>query len=422
MTPAARIQAAIEIVGGLENTAQPADRFLSDWFAARRYAGSKDRAAIAARVYDVLRHRASYSWRMGSGEARALAIASLQAEKKSPDEIEALFAAGAYGPPPLTDAERATMGSPTHDAPPNHIEGEYPVWLEPELIRAFGENLLPEMQAMQARAPVDLRVNTLRAERNGILVGLASLGLKARPTPYSPDGVRLDSAEGLGALHHTSFFQTGAFEFQDESSQIVSLLCGAEPGMSVLDLAAGAGGKSLALAATMQNRGEILAFDDYPERLKALNPRARRAGASIIKVAKSRGGPFWGDGKFDIVLVDAPCSGSGTWRRSPELKWRLTAERLATLTAAQASLIDDGARHTVSGGRLVYATCSILPAENGDQIDNFLARNSEFRVLDAQSIWRARGLVEPPGLGRYFVASPLTTGTDGFFACVMTRN
>jgi 16S rRNA (cytosine967-C5)-methyltransferase len=192
--------------------------------------------------------------------------------------------------------------------------------------------------------------------------------------------------------------------------------------MRVLDLAAGAGGKSLAFAAMMQNRGEILAFDDNPERLKPLAPRARRAGADIIKVSDKRGGPLWGNGKFDVVLVDAPCSGSGTWRRSPELKWRLTPERLDVLTSAQAWLIDDGARHARPGGRLVYATCSVLPRENGDQIDGFLARSPDFRVEDAQSIWRARGLPEPPGLGRYFAASPLRNGSDGFFACVMTRN
>src|SRR6185295_17752284 len=179
---------------------------------------------------------------------------------------------------------------------------------------------------------------------------------------------RVASGEGLSILKHTQFFETGAIEFQDEASQIAALLCGAKPGMRLLDLAAGAGGKSLALAAAMRNRGEILAFDIGAARLREVRPRARRAGATIISATDKRGGPQWGNGKFDIVLVDAPCSGSGTWRRNPELKWRLTAERLKELTRLQAWLLDDGARHTQLNARLVYATCSLLPCENEDAV------------------------------------------------------
>jgi 16S rRNA (cytosine967-C5)-methyltransferase len=315
MTPAARIQSAIEILTALDETRLPADRFLRDWFRARRYAGSKDRAAVAQTVYDVLRHKGSLAWRMGCEDARSLVIGSLLSEKNSAADITKLFAGAGYGPAPLSEDEQRAIAAPMGDPPP-HICGEYPAWLEPELERSLGDTLQAEMQAMFGRAPVDLRVNTLRAERQETLVGLRSLGIKAAPTPFTPYGIRIASAEGLGALQHTRFFQTGAFEFQDEASQIASLLCAARPGIRVLDLAAGAGGKALAMAADMESKGEILAFDIDATRLKQIVPRARRAGATIITATDSRGGPLWGNGRFDLVLVDAPCSGSGAWRRN----------------------------------------------------------------------------------------------------------
>ncbi len=421
MTPSARLQAAIKILSELEATALPADRFLRDWFRARRYAGSKDRAAIAERVYTVFRHRVSFAWRMGDETPRALVISGLLAEGKTADEITALFGDGPYAPPPLTDDERAAVAR-VPVVPPLHVQGEYPEWLEPELKRAFGDHLLDEMQAMLARAPVDLRVNTLKADRNEVLNGLRSLGFKAEPAPYAPHGIRVPSAEGLSALHRSPLFEDGAFEFQDEASQIATVLCSTLPGQRVLDLAAGAGGKSLALAADMQNKGEILAFDDSPQRLKPLAERAQRAGATNITVAEKRGGPLWGNGKFDVVLVDAPCSGSGTWRRSPELKWRLTPERLDGFIAIQTRLLDEGAAYVRDGGRLVSATCSVLPAEGEDRIDAFLKAAPDFTSIDAASVWRDVTRAEPPpGMGKYFHASPRQTGSDGFFVCVLEK-
>ncbi len=303
MRESARLQAAIEILDELEATALPADRFLRDWFRARRYAGSKDRASVAERVYTVFRHRASFAWRMGiplilpsppkggegyeglasNGEpsrsgVRGLVIASLLAEGKTAEEITALFGDGPYAPPPLTDEERAAIANTPTDPPP-HVQGEYPEWLEPELSRAFGDNVLDEMKAMAARAPVDLRVNTLKEQRAALIANLQAAGFKAEVAPYSPIGIRVPSAEGLSALHRSVLFEEGAFEFQDEASQIAAMMCAAKPGMRVLDLAAGAGGKSLALAAMMQNKGDILAFDDSPQRLKPLRERMTRAGA-----------------------------------------------------------------------------------------------------------------------------------------------
>jgi 16S rRNA (cytosine967-C5)-methyltransferase len=419
MTPAARLQAAIDILTALDNTAQPADRFLREWLRTRRYAGSKDRAAVGERIYDVLRHRAQYGWRMGSKTPRALVLASLLAEG---GEVENLFSGNGYGPESLTEDERAAIANMPKDAMPNWVQGEYPQWLEPDLIRAFGADMQTEMAALAGRAPVDLRVNRLKAERPAMLAALHSLGIEAEVTPYAPDGIRVPSAAGLAALSQSEFFLNGAYEFQDEASQMVALLCAPKPGNTVLDLAAGAGGKSLALAALMQNQGRILAFDDDPRRLKPLGPRTERAGATIIEVAEKRGGPLWGSGLFDVVLVDAPCSGSGTWRRAPELKWRLTPERLSGLTPVQTRLLEEGARHVKPGGRLVYATCSILPPENEERVEPFLASYRNFKLRPARDVWEEMtGSAPPPGMETFLRASPARTGTDGFFVAVFDR-
>ena len=419
MTPAARIQAAIEILEGLNATAMPADRFIRDWFRARRYAGSKDRAAVAQRVFDVYRHRAFYAWRMESDAPRALVIASALVEK---GDIEALFDGSEYGPKPLDDNERAAVARPPEDPPPLYVRAEFPVFLEDELARSLGASLESEMKAMQARAPVDLRVNTLKAKRNAVAEELRRDGFDATPTPYSPWGLRIAAREGLAELQRHAAFKEGCFEFQEEASQIAALLVAAKPGEHVLDLAAGAGGKTLALAASMHNEGQILAFDDIAERLKPLPDRAARGGASCITVAREKGGPLWANGKFDAVLLDAPCSGTGTWRRQPELRWRVTPEFLERTLYTQDWLLDDAARHTRPGGRIVYATCSLLNCENEDRIADFLARHPEFAVHPAADVWAgAADSPPPPGMAEFFRATPTTTGTDGFFAAILQR-
>jgi 16S rRNA (cytosine967-C5)-methyltransferase len=411
MTPAARTQAAIDILAGLAGTQQPVDRYLRDFFRARRYAGAKDRRAIGERVFDVLRHRGSLAHRLQDDSPRALVIAALLA---AGDDPAGLFSGG-YGPPPLTEAERAAIAATPPPAPP-HVTGEYPLWLEPSLVRAFGAALPEEMLVLQARAPVDLRVNSLKASRPNVLAALKAEGVAAEATPYSPVGIRIPPGEGSATLAKSKLFLSGAFEFQDEAAQLASLLAGARPGMRVLDLAAGAGGKSLAMAAAMNNQGEILAFDDVAKRLAPLAERAARAGAGCITLAEKRGGPLWGNGKFDLVFLDAPCSGTGTWRRQPELRWRLTPERLAELTRLQDWLLDDAARHTSPGGVLAYATCSLLPEENEDRVAGFLARNPAFARRNP--IWNGPDI---PGLGQDFRASPAKTGTDGFYCAWLER-
>jgi 16S rRNA (cytosine967-C5)-methyltransferase len=411
MTPAARVQAAIEILEGLSATALPADRFIRDWFRARRYAGSKDRAAVAEQVYDVLRHRASYAWRMQSEAPRALAIASVLAGE---GDVDALFGGAGYGPQPLSEAERATIAAPPPGEMPEHARYEFPEFLAPELARGLGASFAANMEAMQARAAVDLRVNTLKATRDEVLKRLWEDGIDAHPTSYAPYGIRIATQDGLAILRRHPIFEDGFFEFQDEAGQIAAGLAQAVPGMRVLDLAAGAGGKALALAADMLNRGEIVASDIHAPRLLQIGQRAGRAGVTIIRTQTNTP-----EGHFGVVFVDAPCSGSGTWRRQPEQKWRLTPERLIELAALQDQLLDTGAARVQPGGRLVYATCSLLALENDDRIEAFRARHPEFTLRRADEAWDG---ADVPGMGEFFRATPATTGTDGFFAAILERS
>jgi 16S rRNA (cytosine967-C5)-methyltransferase len=409
MTPAARLQMAIEILEGLEKTTQPTDRFLKSWFRIRRFAGSKDRRAIAEQVFSVQRRRAHLAHRMGSNTPRALVIALLV---ECGEDIAALFGGG-YGPAPLGDAERDTIAAVPPPAP-DRVQGEYPEWLEGELVRAFGDRLLEEMTAFIGRAPTDIRVNSLKAERGQVMADLNGQGIACAPTPHAPYGIRIGG--DAVTLSKSALFESGAFEFQDEAAQIASELCGVRPGMRVLDLAAGAGGKTLALAASMQNQGEIVACDVRGEALFELEKRALRAGATIIKTLPlDHAQP---SGQFDIVLVDAPCSGTGTWRRQPELRWRLSPAWLADLMQVQDRLLDQAAALVRPGGRLFYATCSILGCENQDRLTAFHARHPGFGPLNLVENWPGKPI---PGLDQDFRASPATTGTDGFYCAGLGR-
>jgi len=420
MTPAARLQATIEVLESLEQTGQPADRFLRDWFRARRYAGSKDRAAVGERVFAILRRKASLGWRMQSSAPRALVIAALAEDGKTEAEIDVLFDAARYAPAALSDAERVALANPPQDSPPLHVQGDFPEFLEPELRRAFGDNVLAETQALRERAPVDLRVNTLKAARDDVLAVLRADGFAAEATLYSPHGIRIPAGEGLSALSRHAAYESGLFEFQNEAAQIASLLAQAKPGQRVLDLAAGAGGKSLALAAEMRNEGDIIASDIDGKRLSQVEPRAARAGITIIH-------PYLivdelPQGLFDLVFVDAPCSGSGTWQRQPELKWRISQRKLEELNAVQDSLLDQAAAKVVHEGHIVYATCSVLPCENEDRITQFLQRHPGFKTINAASIWQGINSTRAiPGVHDLFRVSPYLTGTDGFFASVLMR-
>jgi len=452
MTPAARLQAAIEILEAFEASNQPLDRQLKASFAQRRYAGSKDRAAIAERVFGIMRQRAEFAWRMQGDTPRALVIASVLGDGGDP---AALFTGEGYAPALLSDAERAAIAHAPSGELPLHVRGEFPAFLEAELRRAFANDahLLSEMRALQHRAPIDLRVNTLKATRDDVLAALHAEGFDAQPTRYAPHGLRIPSGEGLAKLSRSTLFERGAFEFQDEASQIAAMLVSPKSGERILDLAAGAGGKSLALAALSHNRAEIAATDVRATALDQLRLRAKRAGAkmSIFSLSPASAGervgvrgrrresgigdpgserdgahpipdPRYPTSGFDAVLLDAPCSGSGTWRRQPELRWRLTPELLQERIATQDALLDEAVALVKPGGRLIYATCSILPCENEDRIAAFRVRHPDFTPLSAADIWReATHVAPPPGLAETFRATPHTTGTDGFFCAILQR-
>lgn len=391
MTPSARLQAAIDIVEGLGASVASADRYVKEWFAARRFAGSGDRRAVAELVFRVLRHRASLTWRMQSESPRALVTAALLADGLNP---ESLFTGG-YGPAPLTAEEQAVIAAPPASAP-SWVQGEYPEWLESELSRRFGDALADEMSAFATRAPVDLRVNSLKAVRDDVLAALKAGGFEVEAIGML--GIRCPP--GTRNLDKHALFLSGAFEIQDLAAQTSVELSGAKPGMRVLDLAAGAGGKSLALAAAMENKGEIIASDTRGAALAELEKRAKRAGADIIRAHVLGDPPA---GPFDLVFLDAPCTGSGTWRRQPELKWRLTPGRLSALAATQDQLLEQAGE--LAGTAMVYATCSILPQENQDRVAAFLARNPTFQRAKPD-----------------FQASPAASGMDGFYAAFLTCN
>ena len=430
MTPAARLQAAIEILTevehGIAHGGPNAGTVIARYFKSRRYAGAKDRTAIAEQVYDVTRARARHLWRLDRIDAkptpRALAIAALAADGAFD---AALFSGEGYGPDALSSEEREIADKLTDgDAPlPPWAALGVPEWLYPSLKNRFGEHLPEEMAALDAMASTDIRANTLKADRDDLIARLATDGQAGTPTPFSPLGLRFAGHPRLTAL---ASFADGLFEVQGESAQIAGLLVDAAPGHQVLDLCAGAGGKTLALAAAMQNKGQIYAADTSAKRLEALKARARRADARNIQIRRL---PSSGDkrarmlgklaGAMDRVVVDAPCSGSGTWRRHPDLKWRLAPDALANHQARQLELLREGAAATRPGGRLVYMTCSILAEENDDVVAAFLGQTEGWTLLDTGPLCPAPLESGPAPYPEALQLTPARHQTDGFFVAVL---
>lgn len=428
MTPAARIQAAIELLREIEDAERPADGVVAEYLRPRRYIGSKDRREILARVYGVLRRRARLDWHLQraalppSPRTRMLADLALGGE----DPARA-FDGSRHAPAPLSRVERlaaAALRDATLDdaAMPAWVRGEYPQWLERALRESLGADLEAAMAALGEEAPLDLRVNVLRTDREGARAALAAEGVEAAPTPLSPWGLRLAGRVNLAAL---ASFRDGLVEVQDEGSQLVALLAEARPGMAVIDYCAGAGGKTLALAAAMDNRGRLVACDVSAGRMERGRERFRRAGVHNIRRvrldAEGRRQIRRRRGSFDRVLVDAPCTGTGTWRRNPDARWRLRPEALADLTATQAEILDQAAALVRPGGRLVYATCSLLAAENEAQIAAFRDRHPAFRPVPVADVWRRAVGGEPPQEGEVLRLTPHRHGTDGFFVAILQR-
>jgi 16S rRNA (cytosine967-C5)-methyltransferase len=428
MRPGARIAAAIEVLAEVIERHRPVSLALADWGKAHRFAGSGDRAAIGNLVYDALRRRLSLAYTMGADTPRAIALgAAAGALGLIPEEVRAACDGDRHAPSPLTPEEMAGLGRSLEGAPAN-VEADVPEWLWPAFVQAFGGRAVSEGQGLARRAPTDLRVNLLKATREKVLKALRDYG--AEPATYSPVGIRVPAPGGAGRipnLQAEAAFQAGWFEVQDEGSQIAALLTGAGPRQQVLDICAGAGGKTLALAAMMQNTGQIHAYDAERERLKAIHDRYRRAGVRNLQVLRAGDREALGrlGDRFDVVLVDAPCTGTGVWRRRPEAKWRLKPESLALRRTEQADILAEARRHVRPGGRLVYVTCSVLPEENIGTVGEFLGRNPEFALVPATEAWQASIGPEPPRSADErsdsLLLTPASHGTDGFFVSVMRR-
>ena len=429
MTPGARLQSAIEILGDIFLSGRPADRVFDNWSRSSRFAGSKDRAAVGEIVFTVLRRRAELSAATGREDARLLAFAALMlVEREDLPALEAMSTGARHTPEPLSREEHEVLAAaalPGSDAPP-WIRLNYPEWLHPEFEKAFGGDLEREMAALMDRAPTDLRVNTLKLSREEAQAALAEAGVATEPCPWSPWGLRLTARANLPGL---AVYREGGIEIQDEGSQLACLLTGAKPGEQVIDLCAGGGGKALALSATMENRGQVHACDTDPRRLGPLMPRAQRAGLRNLQT-RALGPYVEGEpdidledlrGQADCVLVDAPCSGTGAWRRNPDARWRLGPDVLAGYHAAQDEVLARGSRLVKPGGRLVYVTCSLLSSENERRVEHFLEAHADFSFSDWPASW-PDGLLPPPvPFGQGLRLSPATTGTDGFFVAILRR-
>ncbi|MEW6255129.1 MAG: RsmB/NOP family class I SAM-dependent RNA methyltransferase [Pseudomonadota bacterium] len=431
MTPAARLSAAMDILGDIAARRRPAGECLKDWGQSHRFAGSGDRAAIGGLVFDTLRRRASAAHVMGSDAPRALVLGMLAVMRGLDVEAIARLADGArFAPAPLTEDEQARLSAPQLDTAAPWVKGDYPQWLDPHLAAVFGAERTEEGHALAARAPVDLRVNSLVGTREAALADLAHHA--PVPGTWSPLALRiaLDAEGKTPPLTSEPAYLKGLVEVQDEGSQIAAILAAPVPGSQVLDLCAGAGGKTLELAALMDNKGQIYAHDADIRRLKPIHERLQRAHVRNVQVRAPRGAAdVLSDleGRMDLVLVDAPCTGTGTWRRNPDAKWRVRPGALAERTADQAKILEDAARFVGPGGRIAYVTCSLLDEENGAQIRAFLERHPDFSAVPAAQTVLALGspglalrdaaLTGPEGI----LLTPRRTATDGFFVSVLAR-
>jgi 16S rRNA (cytosine967-C5)-methyltransferase len=427
MTPGARVSAAIEVLADIEARKRPAAEALKDWGTSHRFAGSGDRAAIGNLVFDALRTRASSAYVMGEDSARPVVFRTLVASwQMTPEQVATLADGSHHAPEPLSEAELAGLSRELPPDAPAHVKGDYPERLASEFERAFGSRAGEEGAALAKRAPVDVRVNALKAPRDKVLKALRRFD--AKPTPHSPIGVRI--LQGPGRSPHVEAepgHGKGWYEVQDEGSQVATLLPGAKPKEQVIDLCAGAGGKTLGLAALMRNTGQLYAYDADRLRLRPIFERLRRAGVRNAQVLPAGHAEALGKlkSKMDLVLIDAPCTGSGVWRRRPDAKWRLSPQMLEARIAEQQAVLEEGAALVKPGGRLAYITCSVLPRENRDQVAAFSARHLEFKLLPWRQLWEealgAPSLASADGSADTLLMTPLSHGTDGFFVAVMQR-
>ncbi|ADZ70858.1 RsmB/NOP family class I SAM-dependent RNA methyltransferase [Polymorphum gilvum] len=428
MKDGGRLAAAIEILTEVDERHRPVQEALKDWGNAHRFAGSGDRTIIGNLVFDALRHKRSLGWRMRSDTPRAIVLATYALSwALGPDRLQAVLAEDRHAPEAVSADEAAALQMEPAERAPDAVAADVPDWLWPVFAGSLGAGAVREGQELAARAPIDMRVNTLKATREKVARRLQHIGV--RETPLSPVGLRVEPRPGPARLPHVQAeegYRKGWFELQDEASQLVALVAGAQPGRQVLDFCAGGGGKTLALAARMENRGQIYAFDSDRIRLAPIHERLARAGARNVQVRPPHEGALDDlAGHMDLVFVDAPCTGTGVWRRRPDSKWRLTERALAERVEDQARVLEAAARFVRPGGLLAYVTCSVLVPENRQQVAGFLSTHCDFETLSAAEAWTAAlpgaplpAHVSPEG---HLTLTPATTGTDGFFIALLRR-
>ncbi len=423
-----RISAAIEILSDFEARRVPLKTAIADWGRSNRYAGSKDRAFISGLCLDALRRRASLAAAMEDDAPRAAILATLRfLWKTSVDDIAAAVTEE-HGPGALTEREQAGLSVETLTE-----TGDTPEWLEPHLTRVFGEDAASVMAAFSERADIDLRLNTLKTAPEKALGALKTV--KAEASPLLKTAARIaapEPSEKAPGVTVIPAFNKGWVEVQDLGSQLAACAAGAIKSAQVLDYCAGGGGKTLALAALMENTGQLYAYDRDPHRLKPLFHRANRAGVRNLQIRSPAGGEGLDDlrGKMDVVFVDAPCTGAGTWRRHPDTKWRLTEKQLQTRQNEQDAVLKEASQFVKPGGRMVWVTCSFLMEENEDRLEAFLTENVNYKFTPALSLIEQSGLLTEEGS---YALQPCITKdgairltpdyirADGFFVAVLVR-
>lgn len=422
MKAASRIQAAIDILDKMIDSRIPMDNTIRDYMVNRRYIGSKDRKAVVEHVYRIIRHYAKLNWLLQQAGVlptpRNFVIADLSWHGQ---DMTNLFVEDKHAPAPLTDDEKNWAKKLISFGPmPLTVQVECPDWAIERLQKVFGDDFEKELHGMIEAAPLDLRVNTIKGSREKAKAMLAAQDVQTEITPYSPFGLRVD---GKAYMSVTKAFSKGLVEIQDEGSQLIALACEVKPGMRVLDYCAGAGGKTLGLAAMMENKGNIVAMDIEERRLEKGRKRYSKAGVHNIElrcIAEEKNRKWLRRQKetMDVVLVDAPCSSSGTWRRNPDLRWKQYGPPLEEIIGMQADILERVADKVKSGGRLVYATCSLFEEENEAQVEKFLKNHLEYSVLPLQDNWPHGDF---PCAGPYLRLTPAQHNTDGFFTAVLIR-
>ena len=433
MRDGARVQAAIEVLTDASDFKRPPAHALKEWAMKHRFAGSKDRSAIGDIVFMALRLRALSAFVLNDDAPRAWALGALKfGFDDDIERIKTISTENEHSFGALSDVEINALETPKLDDAPAWVLGNYPEWLDESLERIFGDNRAEEMAALAKPAPLDLRVNTLKSSREDLIAELATspkLSQKPDETELSPWGVRIPWKNGKNFPWGTEFaFMRGEFEVQDEASQLVALMTGIKEDTIIADVCAGAGGKTLALAAMVNNNAKIIAYDKDQSRIAPIFERLTRAGISCVEVRTKRRGGELDDinGKCDIVLVDAPCTGAGTWRRTPDTKWRISLQNLETRTTNQQEALDLATPLLKSGGLLCYATCSLLPQENDDSIKKFLANNPTFKAKPIETHLEELELshiLEKCHKTKYGIQfTPFKSNTDGFYFAVLSAS